>query len=30
MVSHDEKVAALARSIISLKDGMVVNGSQLG
>lgn len=30
MVSHDEKVAALARSIIRLKDGMVVNGSQLG
>ncbi|MFQ5793384.1 MAG: ABC transporter ATP-binding protein, partial [Acidobacteriota bacterium] len=28
MVSHDEKVAAMARSIIRLEDGLVVNGSE--
>jgi len=28
MVSHDEKVAAKARSIIRLRDGMLVNGEE--
>ena len=30
MVTHDEKVAALARSIIRLKDGFLVNGNEAG
>ncbi len=29
MVTHDEKVAAKAKSIIRLKDGLLVNGSKL-
>jgi len=29
MVTHDEKIAARARSIIRLEDGLVVNGSDL-
>ena len=30
MVTHDEKVAAQAKSIIRLKDGFLVNGSETG